>query len=545
MATVVRERLSSAAQLRGLFHAGARATWNSWWHSGSGRRLVLLAALPTGLLVWASLLPLVQHLGRGVQLDHPRQLLGALSTLTIVLTAFTLGTSVSFALASVYFARDVEWLLLTPISSRLFLVHRLLSQLILGICLGALLGGPMVLGLALLYHSLWSVPLVAVDLTVLLLMPMALALLLVVLLVRVVPASRVKDAAALLVGLVGFGVAAVNIAAAVTGGRGPGLGAAAFAHGLSGPGWLPTAWAAHSMVDAVQGRWLAALLLSLGLAASALLVTTGAVLVAAPALREGWFRSQTAPARRRRHRGRFSRLPPLMAVVRKDWRTLRRDPAQLIQLLLPIGLFAVYLLSPRSAGMGVGMFSNFPVWYGPLTTAAFAALFAASGLGLRAVGSEGRHFWCLRTSPLSPRSLLLGKLVLPALISVGASLTLMVTTEIRVATPLPQIAFSAILLVLCVLGLVSLATGMGAAWPRLEWTDPRRAVGIWLAVTFMAAGAAYIALCLVGLTLPLLMTNLPPLLSDAMAVAVCAVCAGVTAGFALRAGHHRLVSLDT
>lgn len=184
------------------------------------------------------------------------------------------------------------------------------------------------------------------------------------------------------------------------------------------------------------------------------------------------------------------------------------------------------------------------MWYGPLTTAAFAALFAASGLGLRAVGSEGRHFWCLRTSPLSPRSLLLGKLMLPAVVSVGASLALMVTTEIRVSTPPGQIAFSALLLALCVLGLVSLATGMGAVWPRLDWTDPRRAVGIWLAVTFMAAGAAYIAICLVGLTLPLLITSVPPLVSDAMAIAVCAACAGVTAGFALRAGHRRLVSMD-
>ncbi|HUY54752.1 MAG TPA: hypothetical protein VMV23_06305, partial [Candidatus Nanopelagicaceae bacterium] len=522
----MRDPLSSSSQLRGLCRAGARVTWNSWWNSGPGRRLVTLAALPVGLVIWASLLPLVEHLLRAAHLDHPQQLLGALSTLTIVLTAFTLGTSVSFALASVYFARDVEWLLLTPISARLLLSYRLLSQLTLGICLGALLGGPVVVAVALLYASPGVVPLAALDMTSLLVMPMALALALVVLLVRVVPASRVKDAAAMLVALVGFGVAAVDVGAAVGGGAG--LGVSSFSHGIQGPAWLPTTWVAQSVVDAVQGRWPTALGLALALAFSALLVTSGALRAAAPVLREGWFRAQSTPARQRRQGSRFSRLPPFLAVVRKDWRMLRRDPSQLIQLLLPIGLFAVYLLSPRARGTGLGMFQNFPVWYGPLTTAAFAALFAASGLGLRAVGSEGRQFWCLKASPLSPRSLLLGKSILPAVIAVAASLALMVTTEVREATPPAQIAFSAVLLVLCVLGLVSLAIGMGAVWPRLDWTDPRRAVGIWLAVTFMATGAAYIAVCLVGLTLPLLLTGVPAPVSEGMAILVCGGCAAAT-----------------
>jgi len=544
VSSLVRPRPSGLAQLRGLFWAGARVTWNSWWNSGPGRRLVALAAVPLGLVVWAALLPLVEHLLRGAHLSHPGPLLGALSTLMIVLAAFTLGTSVSFALASVYFARDVEWLLLTPISSRLFLTYRLLSQMVLGIFLGALLGGPVVVGLALVYASPGLVPLAALDLTALLVIPMALALLSVVLLVRVVPASRVKDAAAILVGVVGFGVAAVDIGAAVGGGRAAGLGVSAFSHGIRSPAWLPTTWAAQSLVDAARGQWPAALGLGLALGLGALGVASAALTIAAPALREGWFRAQSTPARRRRHGDRFGQLPPFLAVVRKDWRMLRRDPSQLIQLLLPIGLFAVYLLSPRARGVGLGMFQNFPLWYGPLTTAAFAALFAASGLGLRAVGSEGRQFWCLRTSPLSPRSLLAGKLILPAVIAVGASLALMVTTEVRLATPPLQIGFSALLLVVCVLGLVSLAIGMGAVWPRLDWTDPRRAVGVWLAVTFMAAGAAYIAVCLVALTLPLLLTGIPAPLADGLAILVCALCASLTAGFSLRAGHRRLLALD-
>jgi ABC-2 type transport system permease protein len=523
--------------------ASARTTWNSWWRSGPARRLVTIGALPVGILVWALVISAVGVVLRSGHLGQPHRLLPVLSLAVLVLTLFALATSVSFALASVYFSRDVEWLLLAPISSRLLLTYRLISQLVLGICLGVALGGPAVLALAVLYRSPAMVPLLAVDLIAALVMPMAVSLALVVTVVRVVPARWVKDAAALLVGLVGFGVAAIEIASAVRGGAG-GIGASPFSHGVSLPGFLPPAWAASSLTDAARGEWGPAILLALALTATALAVSSASIVLAAPAVREGCFRAQLGSPRRRRRNWPSFRVSPVLAIVRKDWRTLGRDPAQLVQLLLPIGLFAVYLLAPRAGGAGLGMFRSFPGWYGPLTTAAFAALFAASGLGLRAFGAEGRFFWCLRISPLQARALLLSKLILPAVVAVGASLALMVTTEVRYGLPPGQIGFSSALLVLCVLGLVCLATGMGAVWPRLDWNDPRRAVGVWLAVAFMMVGAAYIAMCLVFLTLPLLLNTISPVISSLLAILVCGLCAAATASVSLRAGHRRLARMD-
>ena len=537
------EPLSALSQLRGLLLAGARTNWNSWWRSGPARRLVTIGALPVGILVWAILLPTVGILLRGAHLGQPHRLLLVLSVAVLVLTLFTLATSVSFALSSVYFSRDVEWLLLAPISSRLLLTYRLISQLVLGICLGTAIGGPAVLALAVLYRSPAMVPLLVVDLIAALVMPMAISLALVVTVVRVVPARWVKDAAALLVGLVGFGLAAIEIASAVRVGAG-GIGVSPFTHGVNLPAFLPPAWAASSLTDAARGDWGLAILLALALTATAVAVSSACLLLAAPAVREGCFRAQLASPRRRRRSWPSFRVSPVLAIVRKDWRTLGRDPAQLIQLLLPIGLFAVYLLAPRAGGAGLGMFSSFPGWYGPLTTAAFAALFAASGLGLRTFGAEGRYFWCLRIAPLQPRALLLSKLILPAMVAVGASLALMVTTEVRYGLPPGQIGFSSALLVLCVLGLVCLATGMGAIWPRLDWNDPRRAVGVWLAVAFMLVGATYIAVCLLVLTLPLLLTTISPVISALLAILGCGLCAAVTASISLRAGHRRLARMD-
>ncbi len=535
---------TATAQLLGLAVAGLRSARNSCWRSGSARRLATMGAPGVGVLVWVAATPIVEQLLRHSDLQRGSHLLGILSALMVVLVAFTLGTSVSFALAAVYFARDVEWLLVTPISPRLFLAHRLLSQLLLGVCIGAAVGGPVVLGAAVVFHSPGLIPMTLVVLCSLLVVPMALALLAVVSLVRVVPASRVKDAAAILVGLVGFGVAAVDIGATVGSGAAPGFGVGALAQGIHTASWLPSTWAATSLLDSARGQWEPAILLMTAQVALAVAVAAGAIWVAGPMLREGWFRSQMAGRRRSGRTPNFIRLPPALAVVRKDWRTLRRDPAQLIQLLLPIGLFGVYLLAPRNGGVGLGAFHSFPIWYGPLVTSAFAALFAASGLGLRAVGSEGRQFWCLRTAPLPSRTLLLGKLALPALVATGASLVLMITTEVRVGATLGQMAFSAILLAVCVLGLSSLSTGLGAVWPRLDWTDPRRAVGIWMAILFMVVGAAYIAVCVVALTLGLLITSHATFQSEALALLTCGFVAGVVSLAALRAGNRSLGRMD-
>ncbi len=504
---------------------------------GPGRRVTTVLLPPGVAVAWAALVPTAERLLSPV---HPAQLTEALATIAALLCLFTLASSVSFALASLYFSRDVEWLLATPVSARVFITHRLLSQLALGATVGALVGGPAVVGAALRYHDPLLIAVAAVDLPALLLVPMALAVLAVVLVVRLVPARRVRDAAAVLVALVGFGVAAVDLSAAFGGSRAATLTVDQFRHGLGTPAWLPPSWAAHSLEAAAAGHWGQALWPTLGLLTLAALVVPGSVFLAGPALREGWFRSQHAPSRSR-SLGQSRRLPPALAVLRKDWRILRRDPGQLIQLLLPIGLFAVYLLSPRG---GSALFRDFPAWYGPLTTAAFAALFATSGIGLRAVGSEGRQLWCVRSSPMRARDLLLSKSLLPALISVAASLVLLLATELRQGMGLAEVEVSAALLCFLVLGLAGLATGLGAAWPRLDWTDPRRSVGIWLAITFMVVGSAYIAVCVVAFTLPLLLAGIPLWLRLALALLTCALCATLAAGGALRAGTRRLAGLD-
>jgi ABC-2 type transport system permease protein len=524
-------------QLLGLVRASLLATWNSWWRSGPGRRLAATLAVPVVVALWAATVPPAESLlGR----LSPGQMEAPLATLAALLWLFTLASSVSFALASVYFARDVEWLLSSPLSATVFLAHRLASQLAIGLTVGVLVGGPAVLAAVIRFHAPLLVPLVALTLPALLLVPMSLALLGVVLVVRLVPAPRVRDAAAILVAGVGFGAAAVDLAATFSGHGSGGLGLNRFDHGVAAAAWLPTSWVARSLVAVASGHLTSAIPPAASTALLAAVVTPLGVLIASRFLREGWYRSQFTATRTRRSR-LAPALPAPLAILRKDGRILRRDPGQLIQLLLPVGLFAVYLLSPRG---GSGVFRDFPPWYGPLTTASFAALFAASGLGLRAIGAEGKHAWCLFTAPLRPRTVLLSKAQLPALVATGASLALLLVTEATQRLPGNEVAISAVQLTMLVMGLVGLAVGMGAAWPRLDWNDPRRAVGIWLVMAFMLLGATYLAVSIVAFTLPLLLTWMPFWEREALSLVICGLCAATAGGAALRAGIRRLSVLD-
>ena len=536
---------SGTRQVAALLTANRRALWNAAWHRGRGRRLGVVALAGAASVLWLAAIPIVGLVLGGSLGASESRLLTTVTGALVLLSGFTLVTSVSFAVASAYFARDIEWLLTVPVSARGLLAHRLASQLILGSAVGAALLGPVVVAAGVKTGSVWLLPVAVIGLVALLAAPVAVGLLLVVVVVRLVPASRVRDATAALVCLVGFSLAALGIAGHRSG---EGLRWAGAVNSL-GSGWLhsvflPPAWAARVVTLSWRGDWVGSLawlvpLLLLALAA------VGAVLwLSGPLHREGWARAQLAPKRRERPVVNWRRQPPVLALLRKDGRILRRDPVQLSQLVLPLALFAIYLLAPQSSVDSQTLFRDFPLWYGPLTTSTFAALFVASGLGLRAVGSEGRNFWCLRSAPLGIRDLLLGKLALPTLVAVGAGLILMWAAELRARVPLGQMGFSAVLLVFCVTGLAALATGLGALSPRLDWADPRRATGIWLSVVFLVLGSAYIGACMVALTVPLLVPQLGTLGSDVTAIAACAACAAMAGATTLRLGYGGLRHLE-
>ena len=371
--------------------------------------------------------------------------------------------------------------------------------------------------------------------------------------VRLLPARYVRDAGGLAVTVVVFVTTALNLVIrgpeGFTSGPSSALDFTRYGGGVATAAWSPIGWAARACADAFAGRWGAALLwvaplVLLGTAAPLLLGRLGSRPYLVGFQRNG--AASRGPRSRRRAVARERRWGPawgFWVLAVKDLREVRRDASQLGHLFLPLVLFGLYIAVPAGIGHGRDLGSaGLPAWYGISLTAGFASLFTASGVALRGVGGEGARIWLLKTAPLRPLSMLAAKFAVGLAISVGLAWILLWVGEARAHSSLRSIAADSLRLLVIVGGLVGLATGMGALRPRLDWTDPRRAVGIALTFVFLGVGAAYLALDFVVLGLPFALHAGRPgrLLAD---LAVGGLAAGVAAS-ALTVGAGRLRTLE-
>ena len=500
------------AQLVALLRSRVRMLSNGALRAGSERRgrslvvAVLVAGAMLGSFRFAGVVLSVDAAGRA-------PLLRLVSGGLVVLCGFTMVTSVTFAISSLYFAKDLDGLLACPVPPATILLSRVYTQLGLGAALGALLGGPPLLAYALSRGAVLALPLVMVAVLGLVSLPLVAGTGLTIAAVRLMPARYVRDAGGLVVTVVVFATAALNLVLrgpeGFTSGRPGVLDFTRYGGGVAGAIWSPVGWTARACTDALEGHWGAALLWTAplvllgGVAPLALARLGGAAFLA------GYQRNGTASrgARGRRRAGGAGRRGPawhFWVLAAKDLREVRRDASQLGQLFLPLVLFGLYIAVPTGGGRGRDLgASGLPAWFGLSLTAAFASLFTASGVALRGVGGEGARMWMLKTAPVRPASVLAAKFLVGVVVSAALGSVLLWVGEARVhAGPVQVLADSARLLVI-IAGLVGLATGMGALRPRLDWTDPRRAVGVAVGFVFLGLGATYLALAFVLLGIPL------------------------------------------
>jgi hypothetical protein len=481
------------------------------------------------------------------RLEQP--LAAALATLCGVVVA----TAVSFAISGLYFARDLELLLTAPLAPRAVLLTKLCVQLGTGTALAGVLAGPWLLTYLAGWGALGALPVLLLATLSLAALPLCAGTAVTIATVRVVPARRVRDAAALLLTATVFVVTAVNVVLRTPDEMRSTTALALDAPGrgrLSDLGWLPTGWAARAVTAAVRGDLAAAGPLTLALLVAAVAALLAVSRLAEPAFVAGYQRGSevgTGRAHRRaagRPRGRRpgGARTLWLAIAVKDLRELRRDASQLGQLVLPIALFALYIAAPgRSASAAVAG-ARLPSWFGVALSAGFASLFAASGVALRGIGAEGRRLWLLRCAPVRAGQVLGAKFALGLCIAAGLGIALLVAGGLREHTPPGELALAGVRLLVVVAGMVGLATGLGAIRPRLDWTDPRRCVGLGQSLGFLVLGSLYLAVCFSVMALPYAAhaATVGPTAGDAGLVLVAAVSAGV----ALRVGVTRLRCID-
>jgi len=410
-----------------------------------------------------------------------------------MMTFFILFYAVVALTAILTYGGDLQLLLLTPVSPRLFLTEKLLS-VSLGFGGLMLLTTPGVIGLG---HSLQLGPLY--DLTAMLMVllvpigPVSLAMLVVVGVLRRIPPARARTLATVLGFVLGaLMVVGTQLLFSSEGQNRPDL-----------PGVLPTTWPGHALAAVGLGETQTAItyLLATMLLAAALFGL--AIHVAARFFATGWatyqeiaqqrigrsaIGSQVAADRRDEFGliahdiaeaigplGRAdSTRPAWWPIFEKEWLSLRRDPQRVAMLAYPVILAAIssyQILSKVNTQQGgdVG-----PVLDGTLYgMLAFVAILMLGSITAATVNGEGRSIYVLALAPLTSRDVLMAKWAICAVPALAIVETILVTGIVFLHVALGQALVAALALAILVVALAALGLLINLLWPRLDVENPR------------------------------------------------------------------------
>lgn len=476
-----------------ILQARLRVARNTFWRGKITRKIATV--LVAGFVVAASyglfrftrfivrvLRQLPQEMPElAAQLESLDQLFAAVPSFALGVFALPLLlTSVSFALSTLYLARDLDTLLVTPVPVRSVFLARFLeglvpTYLLLFVLLAPALAG---YGQALGYSPAYYLALLLV-LALLPLLPISIGTLLTMLLVRIISPKRLRDVLTVVGALFGLAVY---------------IGSQLFVQAteqLATPeaatqllrfdtSVLPTSWGARALIAAGTYAWGELLLYG-----GAYIAATAGLFTICLALAErlyyiGWVSmagSGGGKVRRRTRQatGAWLLSGPVGAIVRKDLRVLPRDLQQLSQLLMPLAFSVFWVWRLVSDSQLNEASSKAPAAIanaGLVGLGIFVCIMITSNLGLRGVNREGQGYWLLHLAPISPWTVLWAKwsvawLPFPILGTLFVALI-----GVLQQPPLGQLLQDWLLYTMTGIGVAGITVGLGAAFPKFDWQQP-------------------------------------------------------------------------
>jgi len=298
---------------------------------------------------------------------------------------------------------------------------------------------------------------------------------------------------------------------------------------------LPSFWAGETLFASLGGG-------SDWLHAGALWTTALASVVILRAASERWYfsgfsRSQEAPKARFAHFRAIDAIAnalPLPGARRrllvKDVKIFLRDVSQWSQLLLLLALVLLYLYNFRVLDLErvpyMSLFIKNVYAFVNLGMAGLVMATIAVRFVFPAVSAEGPAFWIVRTSPISLHDFLWSKFwtgFVPVLV-LTEGLTIAANEFLGVD---PSIKATAAMAVLCMtFGLVGLACGLGARYPRFG-ADVSQVAGSFGGVAFMVQAVLFVVaiIALVGWPSSIYLVRaargVPPTAAQAVLMAAC------------------------
>jgi ABC-2 type transport system permease protein len=193
----------------------------------------------------------------------------------------------------------------------------------------------------------------------------------------------------------------------------------------------------------------------------------------------------------------------MQLLIRKDFRSFRRDPAQMAQLLIFAGLVLLCVINVRQfygadvAGPNQQSVSLLNLFASAMLMCAFLGRFVYPLISM-----EGRKFWILGLLPLKRQQLLWGKYVFAVIVTSLFGMSMVLISDLFLGMPLIVIALHTLAVILLSTSLSGMTVGLSAWLPNFRETDPSK-----IAVGF--GGTVNMITCLLLLSVIIAATSLP------------------------------------
>ena len=184
-------------------------------------------------------------------------------------------------------------------------------------------------------------------------------------------------------------------------------------------------------------------------------------------------------------------------LIVKDFRSFRRDPAQWAQIILFLGMGAIYFVAMRRFYEGdIG--KSFKIGISLLTLIATSFLMCAyTGRFIFPMLSlEGSKFWILGLLPLDRGRLMVGKFAFSSLGCFMAGEFLIVFSNLMLGMPWLIVATHMLTIALLAFAFSGLSVGLGAVMPNFRESDPSK-----IAVGFGGTINLVVGLLLLGIVI--------------------------------------------
>lgn len=494
-----------------------------------------------------------------------------LGLVMLVLMGMLIISNLVAALGALFLGRDLDLVLAAPISPFKFFVGKLSEIVLTSSWVVMIFGLPAILALARAYHATWSFyPLLVVTILPYFLIPAALAIILVNLFATIIPANRTREVMLLVGGL--CLVAMYFMLQLIYGSKSTPNSIneiLQLVRVVSIPNtiWVPSYWAANSLAEGLlpTGK---------GTATYLTLLYSSAVSVSALAYicqRCLHLRAYSKSKNNRRGirlksraaQARLVRLLPMLqpqvrALVAKEIKVFSRDMTQAIQLVLLLILCMLYLYNFRVLQAVQGLPEATRIWWQGFLTISNIAMgaFVTTAISTRFVfpsmSLEGQSYWILQTAPISMAQVLRSKFAC-WYFPVGTISSVIFAAGGFAINAEPRVILINIISswIICI-GIVGLATGLGAYFANFDWESPSQLAASFGSLVFMMISTILITINILPVSMIIFLRTLRVFGQDfpswqwniclATTFALLAYINFVTARWAMRLGENSLMA---